>query len=231
MHNDALDKAQAYQVLQLEPGSSFNEIKYAYRKLALELHPDKNNAERDGLKFKQVTEAYHLLKNSTKVANSKAREGKYTNTKTKRDETFSRTNWGARPGDSPPQEDWERYTRQTEQNDPFFWKSYVAEFWREYESRVNRKDDPYDFEIIEETKKEPNVVVDVDHSKCIGCCSCEIIAPQVFWVDKHSKMNPKSHVVNQKGAKQDKIMDAAQTCPTKAINVDEEDTGRRLYPY
>jgi ferredoxin len=44
-------------------------------------------------------------------------------------------------------------------------------------------------------------------------------------------MNPKSNVINRKGAKMDKIMDAAQTCPTKAINVEEKETGRRLYPY
>lgn len=226
-----MDKTQAYQVLQLSPGSSFNEIKYAYRKLALELHPDKNNAEKDGTRFRQITEAYHILKNNTKIENSKAKEGRYTNTKTRKEETFSRTSWGARPDDSTPQEDWERYTRQTEQSDPTFWKSYVAEFWRKYEARTARKDNSYDFEIIQETKNEQDLTVDVDHSKCIGCCSCEIIAPQVFCVDKHSKMNPKSYVINQRGAKQDKIMDAAQTCPTKAINIDEQKTGKRIYPY
>ena len=212
--------------MQLETGSSFGEIKYAYRKLALELHPDKNTEERDGLKFKLITEAYHILKNSTKAENSK-----YTETKTKKEKTFSRTSWGARPDDRPPEEDWQRYTKQTEQSDPFFWKRYVAEFWRNYEARTTKKDNPYDFEIIQEPKKEHDLTVGVDHSKCIGCCSCETIAPQVFRVDKHSKMNPKSHVINQRGAKCDKIMDAAETCPTKAINVDERQTGRRLYPY
>jgi ferredoxin len=44
-------------------------------------------------------------------------------------------------------------------------------------------------------------------------------------------MNPKSNVINPRGAKSDKIMDAAQTCPTKAIRVEERDTKRRLYPY
>ncbi len=226
-----MDTAQAYQVLQLKQGSSFDEIKYAYRKRVLESHPDKNDEEKDGIKFRLVTEAYHLLKNDNKAINSKIRENtnKYTDTKTKKEKTFWRSGWGARPEDRSPEEDWSRYTRQTEQSDPFFWKSYVAEFWKEYESK-NKRDDPFDFEIIQKTK-EPDLFTNVDHSLCIGCCSCETIAPNVFRVDKHSKMNPKSSVINQKGAKNDKIMDAAQTCPTKAIKVEDKETGSRLYPY
>lgn len=203
--------------------------------MALELHPDKNNAEKDGAKFKIITEAYHVLKNNNKFTNSRFKEqavnGKYTDTKTKKEKTFSRTSWGARPDDRPPEEDWTRYTKQTEQADPFLWKSYVAEFWKNHEARVNQTKNPFDFEIVQEPKEEPDLSVGVDHSRCIGCCSCETIAPQVFSVDKIAKMNPKSNVINRKGAKMDKIMDAAQTCPTKAIKVEEQETGRRLYPY
>ncbi len=228
-----MNTSQAYEVLHLRHNSSFNEIKYAYRKLALELHPDKNIVEKDGSKFKLVTEAYHVLKNDNKVTNAKFREPtpdkKYANTK--KEKTFSRTSWGARPDDGPPQEDWTRYTKQTEQSDPFFWKSYVAEFWKNYEAKNNQTKNPYDFEVTQQVKKEPDLSVDVDHSRCIGCCSCETIAPQVFSVDKITKMNPKSNVINRKGAKMEKIMDAAQTCPTKAISIEEKDTGRRLYPY
>ena len=66
--------------------------------------------------------------------------------------------------------------------------------------------------------------------RCIGCCSCETIAPKVFSVDKLTHFNPKSTVYDLHGAKEEKIMDAAETCPTKAILVDDEDSGRRLYP-
>ena len=44
-------------------------------------------------------------------------------------------------------------------------------------------------------------------------------------------MNPKSNVVNQNGASMEKIIDAAQTCPTKAIKVEERESGKRLFPY
>lgn len=225
-----LNSTDAYQILKISPGSSFDEIKYAYRKLALESHPDKNTDEKDGMRFKKATEAYHMLKKDSRMTNSKNKEtAKYTESKTKKEKNFTRTNWGATPGDSIPEEDWTRYTKQTEQSDPFFWKSYVAEFWKNYESKSSQTKKPYDFKIIQEP--EPDLAVNVDHSLCIGCCSCETIAPQVFAVDKLSKMNPKSSVINQKGAKPEKIMDAAQTCPTKAISVEEEETKRRLYPY
>ena len=66
---------------------------------------------------------------------------------------------------------------------------------------------------------------------CIGCCSCEMIAPEVFTIDKNTKSNPKSRVYNKKGAKNQKIINAAETCPTKAIIVDNLDENRRVYPY
>lgn len=220
-----MDTAQACQILQVRPDSTFTEIKYAYRKLALELHPDKNNEEQDGAKFRKVTEAYHLLKNSTRASNTKAKAWRQTGAKQQ-----ARSNWGARPEDRTPEEDWSRYTKQAEESNPTFWRSYVSEFWKGYEERVSQAKSRYDFEITQEAK-EQDVHVGVDHSLCIGCCSCETIAPKVFSVDKTSKMNPKSNVINKKGAKVDTIMDAAQTCPTKAIKVEDADTGRRLYPY
>ncbi|HET8719364.1 MAG TPA: DnaJ domain-containing protein [Candidatus Nitrosotenuis sp.] len=225
-----MEASQAYRTLNIEHDSSFDEIKYAYRKLALELHPDKNESERDGAKFRLITEAYHLLKNNNKVSNSKHRETDYSDKKVKKEQKVSRTHWGA-GNERTPEEDWSRYTKETEQSDPGFWRSYVAEFWKNYESRTNQAKNQYDFDITREKKKDPDLFVDVDHSLCIACCSCETIAPQVFLVDKALRMNPKSNVINQKGAKMDKIMDAAQTCPTKAISIEEQRTGKRLYPY
>ena len=71
----------------------------------------------------------------------------------------------------------------------------------------------------------------MDKSLCIGCCSCEIIAPGVFEINKKSQTNPKSTVINQKGEGVNKIMNAAETCPTKAISVKNSKTKEKLYPY
>ena len=68
---NSMNENQAYQTLDLNYNSSFNEVKYAYRKLALEFHPDKNSGEKEGVKFKEVTTAYHVLKNNHKKHQTK----------------------------------------------------------------------------------------------------------------------------------------------------------------
>src|SRR5688572_30424871 len=55
-----------YQTLGVERGASAEAIKKAYRKLAREWHPDVNKAAGAGDKFKQITEAYEVLKDPKK---------------------------------------------------------------------------------------------------------------------------------------------------------------------
>ena len=49
-------------MLGLHEGATMQEIKEAYRKLALRYHPDKNISKQDGEKFKIITEAYQTLR-------------------------------------------------------------------------------------------------------------------------------------------------------------------------
>lgn len=51
-----------YQILQVNPSATPNEIKQSFRNLALKYHPDKNkNTEDSKEKFMQIIEAYEVL--------------------------------------------------------------------------------------------------------------------------------------------------------------------------
>jgi len=229
---------QAYQTLQVDSDASFDDIKYAYRKLALELHPDKNIQDKDGKKFKIVADAYHYLKKEHKQKNSELRnsstsEWKYTQKKTKTEQNFGRKKpeWGAPPGGKTPEEDWGRFTKDFEKENPDFWNQYEKEFWKNYDGTIHGGERDTRFKKTQKSEPQIDLTAWVEPSLCIGCCSCETIAPEVFVVDKISKMNPKSHVYNEKGAGYNKIMNAAETCPTKAIYVEEKFSKKRLFPW
>ena len=219
---------QALKTLKIDRNSSQSEIKAAYRKLALELHPDKNNKQEDA-EFKRITEAYNYLKKNHN-SNSIYQEPTEQKSDIKKDFT-KKPQWGAPEDQKIPEQDWSKYTREFEEGDPNFWKEYEKNFWEEYNARVRADGRNGEFDKAKEPSKQPNLFVDVDKTLCIGCCSCEILAPNVFEVNKNSISNPKSSVKNPRGAGVNKIMNAAETCPTKAIIVENKDTKERLYPY
>jgi molecular chaperone DnaJ len=63
-------KRDYYEVLGVSKSASADEIKKAYRRLAMKHHPDRNkgDAEVSEQKFKEAKEAYEILKNSEKRA-------------------------------------------------------------------------------------------------------------------------------------------------------------------
>ena len=63
-------KRDYYDVLGVQKNSSPEQIKAAYRKLAVKHHPDKNPGEKSSEeKFKEASEAYHVLSNSERKQN------------------------------------------------------------------------------------------------------------------------------------------------------------------
>ena len=58
-------KRDYYEVLGINKSATADQIKSAYRKLAVKYHPDKNPNDKGAEeKFKEASEAYHVLSNS-----------------------------------------------------------------------------------------------------------------------------------------------------------------------
>jgi ferredoxin len=68
--------------------------------------------------------------------------------------------------------------------------------------------------------------ITVDRTKCEGYAKCIQATPKVFKLD--AKMI--AEVIDPNGDSEEKIVLAAKICPTKAISLEEEGTGKKIYP-
>lgn len=78
----------------------------------------------------------------------------------------------------------------------------------------------------------------VDREKCIGAASCVALLPQVFKLDQENKAVLHSRDgsetsdwtdVFEVDAELDDLIQAAESCPTLAIII-EDDDGNQIYP-
>jgi curved DNA-binding protein len=91
-----MDYKDYYKILGVERSASADEIRKAYRKLAMQHHPDRNPGNKQAEdKFKEINEAYQVLGDSKKKARYDQLGGAYSN-------------WQQRGG-SPGDFDWSQW--------------------------------------------------------------------------------------------------------------------------
>lgn len=66
----------------------------------------------------------------------------------------------------------------------------------------------------------------VDQNKCVGSTMCVHTAQGVFALDDSNK----SSVINPRGNTEEKILEAAESCPVSAIIVEDAETGESVFP-
>ncbi len=67
--------------------------------------------------------------------------------------------------------------------------------------------------------------VQVVRDLCIGAASCLAFSPDSFQLDDEKKA-----VVNEASQDEENLIMAAQSCPTKAIIVEDTETGEQVWP-
>lgn len=67
--------------------------------------------------------------------------------------------------------------------------------------------------------------IEIKRDLCIGAATCSAIAPEVFELDDEMK----AVVIDEKGADDETILDAAKSCPTLAIYI-YDDAGKQIFP-
>jgi len=125
-NNSIMDYKDYYKILGVERKASADDIRSAYRKLAMQFHPDKNPGDKKAEdKFKEINEAYQVLSDDQKRARYDQLGSAYSNFRTS----------GGRPGDFQ-WDDWFQQQQGGQQrgygnaDDPFGGGGGFSDFFR-----------------------------------------------------------------------------------------------------
>ena len=207
--------------------SSDKEIKNAYRRLARKYHPDRNSKVSDDI-MKNINIAFEVLSDPEK--RNQYDMTNFDDLVENNDKKNSNYKWAenVKINNSTSSDYKTRYEREssplhsntTSTGD---YSSYYPDdnsnFQIQDTSNINNLDIP---------KSQYQIIV--EPSLCLAFGSCETLAPKVFVVEKNKRINPKAIVKSETGADIETILDAAKTCPTKAIIIIDRYSGKRIYP-
>jgi molecular chaperone DnaJ len=215
-----------YKTLNIQRTAGVKEIKVAYRHLARKYHPDRNSNVSDDI-MKNINIAFEIL--SDKEKREQYDKTLFDNSAKDNDTVTKNFKYKSNFNDK------NNHHSEYDSNEHFSSNSTI------FESNANNKDNQTSEYTLNFEFKEKETATDiiipkgqyqiiVEPSLCLAFGSCETLAPKVFVVEKNKRINPKAIVKSENGADFETILDAAKTCPTKAIIITDRFSGERIFP-
>ena len=204
-----MDSRGYYAILEVSERASFQEIKRSYRKLARKYHPDRNAASEAEEIIKKINQAFEVLSNREK--------------RRQYDSDILLTEFVPNDQEQTPNDLHESSSIGSQNSSPGSFK-HSNTFWNKASNNATDSTRT----MLDTPRSRFHITI--EPSLCLAFGGCESIAPRVFVVDKNKRINPKAKVESETGDNLERILLAAQACPTKAIKIIDRYTGDQLYP-
>jgi curved DNA-binding protein CbpA len=210
---DNNDRVNYYTILGVPQYAKYREIKVAYRRLALKYHPDRNSSPFAEDAIKRINAAFETLSDKDK-RRQYDKAAVYDNIPHNKEMNQTQP--------------YSPYTHDDNSNTSNDYDANLKKGNKNDAGAKSEKTTTTTNNIFVESKSRFQIIV--EPTLCMAFGSCEILAPNVFVVQKDKMINPKATVESETGADIETIVAAAQTCPTKAIIIIDRYTGEQIYP-
>ena len=197
---DARDHIDFYTILGISQYAKYREIKVAYRRLALKYHPDRNSSPFAEDAIKRINAAFEILSDKDKrrqydkaaVFNSISQNNEKNQTQPYSSYTYDNNSVYSDSDHSNTGNDYDFNLKQDDKND--------ADDKSERTTTTTNN-------IFGKSKSRFQIIV--EPTLCMAFGSCEILAPNVFVVEKDKMINPKAKVKSETGADFETIVAAS----------------------
>ena len=211
-----------YSILGVSQYAKYREIKAAYRRLALKYHPDRNSSHFSETTIKIINAAFEVLSDRDKRRqyDEKATFNNITRKKKNQTQSYSSSSH-VNSSDTV-------YSDSGHSSSDDEYQSTYVKTGNRNETDIKSQKISSITNIFGKSKGRFHIII--EPALCMAFGSCETLAPNVFEVDKDKMINPKATVKSETGDDFERILAAAQTCPTKAIIIRDRYTGEQIYP-
>lgn len=213
-----MDDNNYYRILEIPENSTQRDIKIAFRRLARKYHPDRNSTVSDEV-MKNINIAFENLSDPEKRQIYDESLKVLKSNLTSNVEEFEDSDANS----------WDLSIAPTDTNE-YAENYYDVDTYFFDQEELENESISTNSETLPTSFLESRYQIIVEPSLCLAFGSCEVLAPKVFVVEKNIQINPKAIVISETAEDFDTIMDAAKTCPTKAIIIIDRYTGNCIYP-